>query len=236
MSSPYEWVRKQFLQSEDEFKHYLERQVVPQTSDLKKVYQRLYVIFLFYHRPELQKYLKSNYSDAAVSLMFDSYIALRTSQLTASVLTLRASLDQAIKGWCEPLEVPFDSTRFKQNRLELTKKVCTSFKSSSNLLRSKFQSASDDLQNNFAEASQLTHHLGVSNYEASGYLSEALNQSNNLSETVRFVLHALENVLTFIITLCRESFQVWDSSELLKILQITFSSTKSKTFVKLCKQ
>jgi hypothetical protein len=80
VSSPYQWSQQQFNDAEAEFNLFFERERDCNPT-LEKVYRRLYVLFLLYKRPELQKFLAGQYSEAALSLLFDSYTALRTSQI-----------------------------------------------------------------------------------------------------------------------------------------------------------
>jgi hypothetical protein len=105
------------------------------------------------------------------------------------------------------------------------------------LLCAKFQAASEQLQDEFAEASRITHHLSVSNHSTNGYLFDSLHQSaSEVDDAVIYIQSVLENVLIMTIVICKKSLQFWDSTELKKILKLTLSSNKTETIVKLCKQ
>jgi hypothetical protein len=236
MSLPYEWSNRQFLQSENGFQEFFERELTLPSPKIHDVYNRLYVIFLLYKRPELQHFLAGTYAEAALSLMFDSYTALRTTQITASILTLRASLDQLLKSWCISMKLEPDPTRFKQNRLKVTKAIFTTIPSNHTILRSRFQSASDSLQSQYEDASRITHHLSVTNHTTNGYLFDSLHHStNDLEQAVTFIQKVLEDILIITITLCRSSLAIWDTPELREILSLTFHSKKADKIIRLCK-
>ena len=195
--------------------------------ELKKLFGKIVLLNYLLFRVETRHLLKDSNLNACLSFLIEAYISFYHSELNASKLLLRASIDSMVKYMKSHFSESYDEHRFSPNLANFQQSKA--FKNCASSLLINPNAFLGDFTTAYDQFSKLTHNIIQTDNHIAKYFSTVLEpKRKELLHYSKLIDKIVTDFCLILLSFSKISLILWENEDRLNLLALGFNSKKSK--------
>lgn len=203
------------------------RRVNRSDVELKYLFGKIVLLNYLLFRVETRRSLKDSNLDACLSFLIEAYISFYHSELNASKLLLRASIDSMVKYMKSHFSEPYDEHRFSPNLNNYRQSNAFKIIESNHLIDPEV--IVGDFTTAYDQFSKLTHNIIQTNDYIAKYFSTVLApKQKEVSHYFNLIDRVVKDFCLILLSFSKQSLVLWENEDRLNLLALGFNNKTSK--------
>lgn len=209
----------------------LEAMNIPLKPSNKKyflIFKEIYAIKLLIGRPELQKFIANDYTDAYFNFIIEAFICILRNEKNASSLLLRSAIENFLKLVLTSLDLKINDRSFSVNH-----KTLSNFLNEDSYTNISIEANASTLQRQYSNLSAISHSFTNLNNQsiAKSFTRSLTSTIDSTDGIIQSWCIVLKSTFTILIMLSSQSIKFWDTDDISNYLKLVMGEKAKNSMI-----